>query len=170
MPTRCLHDCRRTAARTLIRASVPERVALRLTGHKSRTIFDRDHIIHEQELLDAAQRVANLARQAQAPRRRAHLTDKPCIGPRTAKPTGGSRRAIPLRRPHPPPRRTNPPTPSRVAPGAGTRMPAPPRTFGPTLGNLSDAYLQDYQVRQCRSRSPAHGRTAHRTCWVRPMC
>ncbi len=24
-----------------------------LTGHKSRTIFDRDNIIHEQELLDA---------------------------------------------------------------------------------------------------------------------
>ena len=126
VPTRCLHDCRRTAARTLIRASVPERVALRLTGHKSRTIFDRDHIIHEQELLDAAQRVANLARQAQAPRRRAHLTDKPCIGPRTAKPTGGPRRAIPPRRPHPPPRLTNPPTPPRGAPGAGTRMPSAP--------------------------------------------
>ena len=49
-------------------------------------------------------------------------------------------------------------------------MPAPTRTFAPTLGDLSDAYLQDYQVWQCRSRSPAHGRTAHRTCWVRPMC
>ena len=47
------HDCRRTAARNLIRASVPERVAMLLTGHKSRTIFDRDNIIHEQELLDA---------------------------------------------------------------------------------------------------------------------
>ena len=34
-------------------ASVPERVAVRLTGHKSRAIFDRDNIIHEQERLDA---------------------------------------------------------------------------------------------------------------------
>ena len=34
-------------------ANVPERVAMRLTGHKSRTIFDGDNIIHEQELLDA---------------------------------------------------------------------------------------------------------------------
>ena len=53
VPTRFLHDCRRTAARNLIRASVPERVAMLLTGHKSRAIFDRYNIIHEQELLDA---------------------------------------------------------------------------------------------------------------------
>ena len=33
VPTRFLHDCRRTAARNLIRANVPERVAMLLTGH-----------------------------------------------------------------------------------------------------------------------------------------
>ena len=40
----------------------------------------------------------------------------------------------------------------------------PPRTFGPqgpTLGDLSDAYLQDYQVRQFRSVSTARGRITH---------
>ena len=73
VPTRFLHDCRRTAARNLIRASVPERVAMLLTGHKSRAIFDRYNIIHEQELLDAGdQLVEYLAQQAQAPRGRAH--------------------------------------------------------------------------------------------------
>ena len=51
MPTRLL--LAGAAARTLIRASVPERVAMLLTGLKSRTIFDCGNIIHEQELLDA---------------------------------------------------------------------------------------------------------------------
>ena len=46
VPTRFLHDCRRTAARNLIRANVPERVAMLLTGHKSRAIVDRYNIIH----------------------------------------------------------------------------------------------------------------------------
>ena len=67
VPTRFLHDCRRTAARNLIRASVPERVAMLLTGHKTRAIFDRYNIINEQELLEAgAQLVEYLAQHAQA--------------------------------------------------------------------------------------------------------
>ena len=67
MPTRFLHDCRRIAARTLIRASVPERVTMLLTGHKTRAIFDCDNIIHEQELLEAGdQLVAYLEQHAQA--------------------------------------------------------------------------------------------------------
>ena len=77
VPTRFLHDCRRTAARNLIRASVPERVAMLLTGHKSRAIFDRYNIINEQELLEAGdQLVAYLAQHAQAtPRSRRR---RPC--------------------------------------------------------------------------------------------
>ena len=44
-----------------------------LTGHKSRAIFDRYNIIHEQELLEAGdQFVAYLAQQAQTPRRHSH--------------------------------------------------------------------------------------------------
>ena len=76
VPTRFLHDCRRTAARNLIRASVAERVAMLLTGHKSRAIFDRYNIINEQELLEAGdQLVAYLAQHAQATPRggRPHL-------------------------------------------------------------------------------------------------
>ena len=87
VPTRFLHDCRRTAARNLIRANVPERVAMLLTGHKSRAIFDRYNIINEQELLDAGdQLVEYLAQQAQAvpARRRPHAAGT--AAPRTASP------------------------------------------------------------------------------------
>ena len=93
MPTRFLHDCRRTAARNLIRASVPERVAMLLTGHKSRAIFDRYNIIHEQELLDAGdQLVEYLAQQAQAPRRRAHPASP--AAPRAAPPPRATRHRV----------------------------------------------------------------------------
>ena len=87
VPTRFLHDCRRTAARNLIRANVPERVAMLLTGHKSRAIFDRYNIINEQELLDAGdQLVEYLAQQAQAvpARQRPHPAGP--ATPRTASP------------------------------------------------------------------------------------
>ena len=85
VPTRFLHDCRRTAARNLIRASVPERVAMLLTGHKTRAIFDRYNIIHEQELLNAGdQLVEYLAQHARATPRGARPTGT--AAPRTAPP------------------------------------------------------------------------------------
>ena len=55
-------------------------------------------------------------------------------------------------------------TGSIATPGAPRAAAPLTRTFGPqgpTLGDLSDAYLQDYQVRQFRSHSTARGRTAH---------
>ena len=66
MPTRFLHDCRRTAARNLIRASVPERVAMLLTGHKTRAIFDRYNIINEQELPGVSERIGNSRRTGES--------------------------------------------------------------------------------------------------------
>jgi integrase len=58
VPHRLLHDCRRTAACNLIRAGVPERIAMLLTGHKTRAVFDRYNIVNEQELLTAGERLA----------------------------------------------------------------------------------------------------------------
>ena len=58
VPHRLLHDCRRTAARNLIRAGVPERIAMLLTGLRARAVFDRYNMVDEQELLTAGQRLA----------------------------------------------------------------------------------------------------------------
>jgi integrase len=60
MPGRLIHDFRRTAVRNLIRAGVQQAIAMKITGHKTDSIFRRYLIVDEELLAQATGAVADL--------------------------------------------------------------------------------------------------------------
>ncbi len=57
-PELLVHDLRRTAARNMLRPGIPEKQIMLIAGWKTRSMFDRYHIVDERDIHEAGKKLA----------------------------------------------------------------------------------------------------------------
>ena len=76
-PDPLFHDLRRSGVRSLIRAGVPESVAMRISGHKTRSVFERYNIVSERDLHEAARKLETYVAGKTNPTQPGHILGTP---------------------------------------------------------------------------------------------